>query len=219
MVPLDDAQAVACLDIRVFNTDRHPGNLLLVGERPHKAACIDHGCVLPAWWALDCAQFDAWLGWPQVRAPPSPATVSLVKEAVEQLPETLEELERLELSTQAQWTLRICTLWLQRAVLTHCLPLRSIALLMVRTDPPEPCWLEHQVAQACRDAGISSKFVPEGKYQDLVFHVDHKFLQAFALGKAEWAKRAEKLFFSALDALFSSEKAKEEALEAENYWL
>jgi len=90
---------------------------------------------------------------------------------------------------------------------------------MVRTDPREPCWLEHQVAQACREAAISSKFVPEGKYQDLVFNVDHKFLQAFALGKAEWAKRSEKLFFSALDALFSSEKAKDEALEAENYWL
>jgi len=63
------AEAVALLDMRVFNTDRHGGNLLLLRhEKPHQLGPIDHGCCLPPWWALGEANFDAWSDWAAARA-------------------------------------------------------------------------------------------------------------------------------------------------------
>lgn len=180
MISLDDAQAVACFDIRICNTDRHPGNLLVAGEKPYKLVCIDHGCVLPAWWALDSACFDAWLDWPHVRTAPSEATMSLVRQASEGLPRIVRELEKLGLPLQAIWTLEICTLLLEQGVLTHQIPLRSLALLMTRTDPSEPSWLERKIHEACSAAGLDAKFVPEGKYGDRTFHIDGQFEEAFS---------------------------------------
>lgn len=181
MVGLDNAQAVACFDIRIFNTDRHAGNLLLAGPRPHKIVCIDHGCVLPAWWALESSRFDAWMDWPHVRAPPSAATLSLVTQVGSALPLVVQELEQLGLSKQAIWTLEICTLLLQKCVLNHELTLRSVALLMTRSDPAEPCWLERRVADACNAAGVSAEFQPGGKYGDLMLKVDQKILNHFTV--------------------------------------
>lgn len=178
-VGLDNAQAVACFDIRTFNTDRHSGNLLLAGDRPHKIVCIDHGCVLPAWWALESSRFDAWLDWPHVKAPPSTATQTLVSEVGNNLPHVVQELEKLGLPKQAIWTVEICTMLLQKCVLTHGLTLRSVALLMTRSDPAKPCWLERTVADACTSAGVSAEFKPDGKYGDLMLHVDPKIVNYF----------------------------------------
>jgi hypothetical protein len=180
-VGLDNAQAVACLDIRIFNTDRHAANLLLAGPRPHKIVCIDHGCVLPAWWALDSSRFDAWLDWPHVKAPPSPATLSLIRQVGSTLPLVLQELEKLGVPKQALWTLEICTTLLQKCVLDHGLTLRSVALLMTRSDIAQPCWLERKVADACNAAGATAEFKPEGKYGDLMLQVDQKIVKGFTL--------------------------------------
>jgi len=208
IVGLDEAQAVACFDMRVFNTDRHSGNLLLAGPKPHRAVCIDHGCVLPAWWALDMARFDAWLDWPHMVAPPTSATKSLVLQAVETLPDVIEELEKLEVPGQAVWTMRICTALLQHGVLTHGLSLKSVALLMSREDPAQPSWLERRVEAACLEAGTAAAFLPEGKYGDLVFHVDSKITKQFenidAQGASKDLKTFEKAFFASLVANFTS---------------
>lgn len=179
MVGLDNAQAVACFDIRIFNTDRHSGNLLLAGSRPHKIVCIDHGCVLPAWWALESSRFDAWLDWPHVKAPASPATLSLITQVGKTLPHVVQDLEKLGLPKQAIWTLEICTSLLQKCVLDHGLTLHSVALLMTRSDPGEPCWLERKIADACVAAGVSAEFKPEGKYGDLMLEVDQKIINNF----------------------------------------
>jgi len=125
------------------------------------------------------ARFDAWMDWPHVRAPPTPATIELVKLAVQTLPSVLEELKKLEFPIQACWTMRICTALLQHRVLTHGLSLRAIALLMTRQDPAEPSWLERRVEFACREAGVAADFVSEGKYGDLVLHVDRKVMSQF----------------------------------------
>jgi len=200
-VGLDNAQAVACLDIRIFNTDRHAGNLLLAGPRPHKIVCIDHGCVLPAWWALDSSRFDAWIDWPHVKAPPSQATLSLINQVVSNTSAVLQELENLGVPKQALWTLEICTSLLQKCVLHHGLNLRSVALLMTRLDPAQPCWLESKVAEACVAAGISAEFKPEGKYGDLMFQVDPKIVKAFD-GLPEGAAFDNKHLANFRDAIF-----------------
>jgi hypothetical protein len=207
MISLDDAQAVACLDIRICNTDRHPGNLLVAGEKPYKLICIDHGCVLPAWWALDSACFDAWLDWPHMRSAPSEATMNLVRQASEGLPRIVVELEKLGLPLQAIWTLKICTLLLEHGVLTHQIPLRSLALLMTRSDPAEPCWLERKIQEACAAADLDAKFVPEGKYRDLTFHIDEQFEKAFSEAGSTSNQRLDAIhnaFFIFLGSAFAN---------------
>lgn len=208
IVGLDNAQAVACFDIRTFNTDRHSGNLLLAGMKPHKIVCIDHGCVLPAWWALESSRFDAWLDWPHVKAAPSPATMSLVTQVKSTLPGVVQELEKLGLPKQAVWTLEICTSLLEKCVLLHGLTLRSVALLMTRNDPAEPCWLERMVANACNAAGISAEFVPEGKYGDLALQVDQKIINNFTRPEGcafdnKYLANFRDAFFLFLDGTFS----------------
>lgn len=220
MVPLDKAQAVACLDIRIFNTDRHTGNLLLAGPRPHKIVCIDHGCVLPAWWALESARFDAWLDWPHVKAPASPATLSLVSQVGTELPIVVQELEALGLPKQAIWTLQICTLLLQKCVLDHGLTLHNVALLMTRQDPAEPCWLEHKVAEACTAAGASAAFKPEGKYGDLTFQLDPKIVSLFQMREGAAFDNKHLLnfrdaFFIFLNSAFSNKDVIRAADDAE----
>mmetsp|Transcript_42310 Transcript_42310/g.79225 ORF Transcript_42310/g.79225 Transcript_42310/m.79225 type:complete len:505 (+) Transcript_42310:167-1681(+) len=206
-VALDDAQAVACFDIRIFNTDRHSGNLLLAGPRPHRIVCIDHGCVLPAWWALDRADFDAWLEWPHVKAPNSPSTMALITSIVNTLPRVVLELEKLGLPRQAIWTLEICTSLLEKGVLEHGLSLHSIALLMTRMDPAEPSWLELKIHEACLAAGAVAEFQPEGKYGDLMFQLDPKLMKQFEAGGAALESKHfhhfRSVFFGSLNDAFS----------------
>lgn len=220
VVSLDEAQAVACFDIRVFNTDRHTGNLLLKGSRPYRIVSIDHGCVLPAWWALDMARFDAWIDWPHVKAPPTPATLSLVRRAVDTLPQVVQELEKLDLDTEAIWTMRICTSLLEHTVLTHNLTLHSVGLLMTRADPAEPSWLERRVEAACFAAGGQAEFRAEGKYGDLVFHIDKKLRHFQGVpttpGEAKNFKAFEQSFFVFLSRTFSESGICEEAKAAED---
>lgn len=73
--PVADVHRIGILDIRLFNTDRHAGNLLVkVSKAPKPAAYnwlekeyslipIDHGFCLPE--ALEPPYFE-WLHWPQV---------------------------------------------------------------------------------------------------------------------------------------------------------
>jgi Phosphatidylinositol 3- and 4-kinase len=76
-----DVQRIGILDVRLYNTDRHAGNILV--RRPRSASSgnltalarldegqlelrpIDHGFCLPE--ALEAAYFE-WLHWPQVSA-------------------------------------------------------------------------------------------------------------------------------------------------------
>lgn len=81
MFSLQDVHRIAILDIRLFNTDRHAGNILV--QRPagdtsrlsararlNQPQCrllpIDHGFCLPE--ALEPPFFE-WLHWPQVHQP------------------------------------------------------------------------------------------------------------------------------------------------------
>jgi len=202
MVSVDVAQAVACFDIRVFNTDRHPGNLLMAGSRPYQCVCIDHGCVLPAWWALDMAQFDAWMDWPQVKVPPTAGTLRIVEKAVLCMGSVLMRLQKLELPKDSLWTYRICTVLLEKCVLNRHKSLHEVAGLLIREPPEQPSWLEMQIQRACDEAGIPSRFTADENGFE-VFHVDESYHQPFPYGgKSEISAAIEARFFEVLFAIF-----------------
>ncbi|CAI5702732.1 unnamed protein product [Peronospora effusa] len=77
-ISVEQVHHIALLDVRVFNTDRHPGNILLMGEKkPYTMVPIDHGCILPSWFHLSEARFD-WLEYPQSRAAFSTMTMQYI---------------------------------------------------------------------------------------------------------------------------------------------
>ena len=66
---VDQVHKIALLDIRLFNADRHAGNILITSKE--EMIPIDHGFCLPAIDRLQSARFE-WLRWPQSRAPLGP---------------------------------------------------------------------------------------------------------------------------------------------------
>jgi len=77
--PTLEVQRIAVLDVRLFNTDRHGGNIL-VCRHPNDAsrltlAPIDHGFCLPE--APTVPAFE-WRDWPQARAPLEPAVLEYI---------------------------------------------------------------------------------------------------------------------------------------------
>jgi len=157
-VTQDAAEALAVLDMRVMNTDRHSGNLLLLHQsKPHGLGPIDHGCCLPPWWQLGESNFEAWIDWPQLQCPPTEATRDLVAMAFDRLPWTCDLAREAGLPESAIITLKICTLLVKVAIDELQLPCGSVAALMLRdaeTGFTELSWLESKVFAAAEQAGI-----------------------------------------------------------------
>ncbi|RLN51083.1 hypothetical protein BBJ28_00000749 [Nothophytophthora sp. Chile5] len=157
-VPVEQVHRIALLDVRVFNTDRHPGNILLIGEKkPFTMVPIDHGCILPSWFHLSEARFD-WLEYPQSRVAFSPA----VRQYIASLDAERDAmaLRALGIREECVTTLKICTLFLQLAA-ARSKTLHWMGNFMVRAgcfQLPSP--LELAVQRACERTGISYTFEP-----------------------------------------------------------
>jgi len=68
LMPIQDVQRIGIFDIRIFNMDRHFGNIL-VGKKDGMVHLtpIDHGASLPSCFDLGKARFE-WLQWKQSKA-------------------------------------------------------------------------------------------------------------------------------------------------------
>lgn len=66
-----DVHAIGLLDLRIMNTDRHTGNLLVENTQDYRLVPIDHGYSLPDFRNLSDAWFD-WVSWNQADEPFSP---------------------------------------------------------------------------------------------------------------------------------------------------
>jgi hypothetical protein len=75
----DDAQAIAALDIRILNDDRHEGNILIKWNTHGSAAMvpIDHGCSLRD--IADAGYVDlVWFYWDEIKTPVTPRTFNYI---------------------------------------------------------------------------------------------------------------------------------------------
>lgn len=157
-VSSEDAEALALLDIRVLNTDRHGANLLVLrNDKPHGLGPIDHGCCLPPWWALGEANFEAWLEWPHLKQQPCEATKETMKTVISKMGPLLEKLKEVGLDDASILTLRICTLLAEVGILERNLPLRTIAGAVIREDYSELSWLEERVLECATSSGASCR--------------------------------------------------------------
>lgn len=132
---VNDVHRIALLDIRIFNTDRHAGNLLVALKNAAKnkvdgtitnardltkantsLVAIDHGLCLPEFPFLAEATF-VWMGWSQAREPISAEMRDYIRkiDIEADITRLRQTLGVSALSRAAILTFQICTLWLQLA--------------------------------------------------------------------------------------------------------
>ncbi|TMW62909.1 hypothetical protein Poli38472_005527 [Pythium oligandrum] len=157
-VPVEQVHRVGLLDIRTFNTDRHPGNILLIGDKaPYTMIPIDHGCILPSWFHLSEARFD-WLEYPQCKVPFSDAALAYIDSLDAE--HDANTLRKLGIREECVTTLKICTLFMKLAAKAGR-TLHWMGSFMQRDGCFEnPSALEHAIHQACEATGIPFSFVP-----------------------------------------------------------
>jgi len=137
-LPRREVHTVGALDIRIFNCDRHGGNLLLDevhedGVKRTRLVPIDHELTLPPWRKLDSANF-CWLSWPQAKEPFDLATEAYIRQLDPQ--RDVDILRSLDLSPECIATYRICC-HLLKICAARGLRLYDIGNMMVRAPGVE----------------------------------------------------------------------------------
>lgn len=147
-----EVHKIALLDLRLFNTDRHAGNIMMAKNSSgnqtggtHKLTPIDHGFCLPDWKHLGDASFE-WLHWQQAKIPLTQEAVDLV--ASFDIERDAETLRALGIREECVTTMRISSLILKLGVEAG-LTLFDIAQCVERSgDGSSPSALEECVSDA-----------------------------------------------------------------------
>jgi len=154
--PAHEVHKIGILDIQMFNTDRHGGNILVqkgssssveedeqVSDSSLKLIPIDHGYCLPD--TLSEAWFD-WLYWPQAKQPFNTAAKEYVEQIdVERDVKMLQE--ELAIRPECLKTMKISTMLLKKGVRAG-LTLFDIGNLICRREQEESSPLEKMCAEA-----------------------------------------------------------------------
>ncbi|GAB2280153.1 Phosphatidylinositol 4-kinase gamma 7 [Dionaea muscipula] len=178
--PVSAVHRIGILDIRILNTDRHAGNLLVrklegAGRFDQvELIPIDHGLCLPE--SLEDPYFE-WIHWPQASIPFSEDEL----EYIENLDPVRDcEMLRSELPIIREACLRVlvlCTIFLKEAA-SHGLCLAEIGEMMsreFRSGEEEPSELEVLCIEARRVIMAEREDLSprsEASDDDVQFHID-----------------------------------------------
>ncbi|XVF31624.1 hypothetical protein REPUB_Repub17cG0007400 [Reevesia pubescens] len=200
--PVADVHRIGILDIRILNTDRHAGNLLVRkingdgGLGQVELVPIDHGLCLPE--NLEEPYFE-WIHWPQASIPFSEDELEYISHLD---PFRDSEMLRMELPMIREACLRVlvvCTIFLKEAA-TFGLCLAEIGEMMSREfrgQEEEPSELEFICIEARRlleERNMPSNNVKAGENEfqfeidceeeevNLTFNVEKK-LASYAYGR------------------------------------
>ncbi|KAG5237039.1 phosphatidylinositol and kinase family protein [Salix suchowensis] len=169
--PVSSVHRIGILDIRIFNTDRHAGNLLVrkldgVGSFGQVDLIpIDHGLCLPE--TLEDPYFE-WIHWPQASIPFSDDELDYIKKLE---PGKDCDMLRMQLPMIREACLRVlvlCTMFLKEAA-TYGLCLAEIGEMMSREFRPggeEPSELELVCIEARKLIAEREVFSPRGDLGD-----------------------------------------------------
>lgn len=141
---VSEVQRIGALDVRLLNTDRHEGNLLVTRDEQGRASLtpIDHGFALPG--SLSEAYF-AWQHWSQAKKPFAPdvlAAIAAIDSTVD-----AEVMRQMGFSDLEIRNMRASTLLLQRAAASGW-TLHEIANFVARPSLDKVSRLELLVADA-----------------------------------------------------------------------
>jgi len=110
-----EVEAIALLDLRLFNLDRHMGNILVDNNK--RLIPIDHGFSLPEYTQLSDGWFE-WMYWPQANVPVSR--------------ETREYFNRIDPIRDARMLLKMGIR--QEYVLTYLITHTALKVLMIERN-------------------------------------------------------------------------------------
>lgn len=187
--PVAAVHRIGILDIRIFNTDRHAGNLLVRKLNNGASAIggqvelipIDHGLCLPE--SLEDPYFE-WIHWPQASIPFSEEELEYIANL-----DPIEDSEKLrtELPMIREACLRVlvlCTIFLKEAA-AFGLCLAEIGEMMSREyrgAKEEPSELEVVCMEARRLIGERESFPPPvetGEEEHFQFDLDGEDEESF----------------------------------------
>jgi len=148
-----DVHKIGVLDLRIFNTDRHAGNILLTEESDgsYRLTPIDQGLSLPS--TFEHAWFD-WLHWPQAKIPFDPDTRCYIRHI--NVEEDAALLEKLSIRPECIRTMKISSTLLKKGAAAG-LSLYEIASMASRTVIDQPSPLERIFEQAVNETGNQSE--------------------------------------------------------------
>jgi len=156
--PVEEVHKIAVLDLRLFNTDRHGGNILHrekvddLGVVTVELIPIDHGFTIPSEFAGDT--WFEWLWYPQAKVHMSDKTKSYVQSLdIEKDIALLRKRFGKTIRKEHCRILRICDMLLKKGVEKNLTPWQ-IGNVLCRTDLQKPSVLEDLFAEAlvCTDA-------------------------------------------------------------------
>lgn len=158
---VESIHRIGILDVRIFNLDRHTGNMLVrtrsdghghysCGSESMDIIPIDHGWSLPDWRYLSQAIFD-WMDWKQSHSPFSAELVRHIAHLDEVADATLLR-DHCGIRPECAFTNLLCTKFLKLCVVAKGKTLHEIAVMMTRDLNPdfaEQSAFERMV-EACR---------------------------------------------------------------------
>jgi len=144
---VQDVHKIGVLDLRIFNTDRHAGNILITEESDgsYRLTPIDQGLALPS--SFEHAWFD-WLHWPQTKLPFDAETRSYIRHI--NVNEDAALLEKLGVRPDCIRTMKISSTLLKKGAAAG-LTLHEIANMACRTIFDQPSALERMFESASKE--------------------------------------------------------------------
>lgn len=176
--PVSAVHRIGILDIRIFNTDRHAGNLLVrkidkVGTFGQvELTPIDHGLCLPE--RLEDPYFE-WIHWPQASIPFSEEELEYIKNLDPVRESKMLQMELPMIRKACLRILELCTVFLKEAT-TFGLCLAEIGEMMSREykgQEDKPSELEVVCLEARRNfAEWEISTIEAEGHEELIFDID-----------------------------------------------
>jgi len=144
---LREVQKIGVLDLRIFNNDRHGGNILMrESDRGDiELIPIDHGLSLSK--SLDHAWFD-WLNWSQANQPFDEEILRYIEKI--DIEEDARILFELGISSESVKTMIVSSTLLKKGAASG-LTLFDIGSIVCREDPDQPSALEEMMDAASKE--------------------------------------------------------------------
>jgi len=155
-----DVHRIGILDVRIANSDRNYGNMLVKVKRNPSGGWlkqlvpIDHGCSLPDRLGIRCSDV-VWMAWPQARLSFKSTELSYIAR-LDAISDAHMLGNTLGLERPGLRMMEVTTLWLKSAA-SHCWTLHEIGNALYRSDatPHIPSKIEMLVASSIKSADIS----------------------------------------------------------------
>ncbi|KAG6547695.1 hypothetical protein Mapa_011145 [Marchantia paleacea] len=172
--PVDEVHKISVLDMRLANTDRNGGNILVRKEEDgsFKLVPIDHGYCMPDKFE-DCT-FE-WLYWPQARCPFSQATLEYIAKLDADWDISILAAHGWVLRPECARVLRVATMLLKKGAASGLTPF-EIGSMMSRENFDVKSAIEIMLEEAEAEFADSAD-TSENVFMDILSEIMNKYLE------------------------------------------